>query len=188
MKQFLLYASMFVLLLGFGCGSDDDFNPVTFIGREDGWVVNAVNSDFQVQADAAIAALTDEQLSAAGLTRAELTATYDARVATQTEVMDCDRDDVLYFLGNGEMRIIKGSVTCPETGDPTVLASFNNNNFTTDASATRIVVRRPNGGTIHTYAISILTVDQMQLDERRTITDTLVGEIVYDLSYVLIPN
>lgn len=188
MKQFFLCSSIFALSLGFGCVSDDDFNPISFIGREAGWVIETINSDFQVQADAAIAALTDEQISAAGLTRAELTASYNARVASLTQVDDCDRDDVLFFLDDGQMRIIKGSITCMGAGDPTVLASFNNNVYSTDSGATRMTIRRPDGTIIHNYSINSLTPERMQLDERRTVADTLVGDIIYDLSYLLMPD
>lgn len=188
MKQFILFALIAAAFISTGCGSDDDFNPISFIGREAGWIIETINSDFQVQADAAIAALTDEQLSAAGRTRAELTASFNARVATQTQVEDCDRDDILFFLESGQMSILRGSVTCPEAGDPTVLAPFNNNTYTTNAAATRMTVRRLDGTIIHNYSITSLTPERMQLEERRTVADTLVGEVVYDISYGLVPN
>ncbi len=186
MKQF--YFGFLVLLLSAACGDDDDINPISFIGNDNGWIIESVVSDFQAQADAAIAALTEAQLMNAGRTRAEIQEQFDALIATQTGVEACDLDDILFFVENGEMRIIKGNVDCPEPGNPTVLAPFNQNNYTTNADATLMTVRRSDGLTLGVYTIVELTADVMQLDQRRSVTDTLVGVVAYDFSYRLQSN
>lgn len=184
MKQSYLLLLLTVLLIA-ACGNDDSINPISFIGNDNGWVIESVTSDYQVQADAAIAALTEEALMMAGRTRAEVQAQFDASIATQTNVEDCDRDDLLFFVDNGEMRVIKGNVICAEPGDPTVLAIFNQNNYSTNADATRMTIRRSDGSTVGVYDITELTADIMQLDQRRTVTDTLVGPVEYDFQFRL---
>lgn len=192
MKNFpslLLLSGITFATLSFStCGSDDDVNPISFIGRDFGWAIESVTSDFQERADAAIAALTDEEIAAAGRTRAEITETFNTIVDRETNVDDCDRDDGLFFVDNGEIRVLKGDVMCPEAGDPSVLDPFNNLNYVTNADATMMMVRFPGGALQSTYTIVELRDGLLELEQRRTVTDTLVGSVAYDISYRLTGN
>ena len=189
MKRFpflLISFSLLLAALSFSaCGGDDDVNPITFIGRPFGWAIVSVTSDFQQQTDAAIAALTDEEIAAAGRTRAEITEAYNTIIARQTNVDDCDLDDGLFFVDNGEVRVLKGDVICPEAGDPSVLGTFDGNNYITNADATEMTIRFPGGMVQSIYTISVLTDGMMELEQRRVVSDTLVGDVRYDISYRL---
>ncbi|MFK8162789.1 MAG: hypothetical protein AB8H12_10035 [Lewinella sp.] len=192
MKQSITFFFLFVLTLTTisfsSCGGDDDVNPIAFIGRDFGWAIESVNSNFQESADAAIAALSDEDIAAAGRTRAGITASFDTLIATQTNVEACDLDDALFFIENGAVQILKGDVMCPETGDPSVFAPFNNTNYSTNFDASVMTFRRSDGSTQGVYDVVVLVEGMMQLDQRRVISDTLVGNVEYDISYRLTGN
>lgn len=192
MKRFpslLISFSLLLAVLSFStCGDDEGVSPISFIGRPFGWTIQSVTSDFQQQADAAIAALTDEEISAAGRTRAEITEEYNFTISQQTSVDDCDLDDGLFFADNGEMRVLQGDVRCPESGDPSVVGVFNNFNYITNADATEMTIRFPGGSFQSTYTITELTNEIMELEQSRVISDTLVGDVVYDISYRLTGN
>jgi hypothetical protein len=192
MKRFPFLFITFSLLLAAlsfsSCGDDDDVNPISFIGRPVGWSLESVTSNFQQQADAAIAAITDEEIAAAGRTRAEITETFNTIIARETNFDDCDRDDGLYFVDNGEVRVLQGDVICPEPGDPSVMASFDGNNYITNAAGTEMTIRFP-GGTIQSrYNIPVLMDGLMELEQQRTVSDTLVGDVEYDINYRLLGN
>ena len=63
MKQLSLLSLLFVLFLTSACVDDDGGNPIAFIGRADGWVIDNVDTDFGAKATAAINALTDEEIA-----------------------------------------------------------------------------------------------------------------------------
>jgi hypothetical protein len=187
--SFLISLSLLLAALSFSaCGDDDNVSPITFIGRPFGWELAAVTSDFQQQADAAISALTDEEIAAAGRTRAEIVETFNTIIARETNFDDCDRDDNLVFVDNGEIRVLKGAVICPEPGDPSVMAPFDNNNYITNADATQMTVRFPGGAVQSIYTITVLLDGLMELEQRRTVADTLVGVVAYEISYRLTGN
>jgi hypothetical protein len=192
MKRFTSYLvslSLILAVLSFSTsGDDDNVNPRTHLGRTFGWALTSVTSDFQQQAEAAIAALTDEEISAAGRTRAEITESFNTIIARETNFEDCDRDEALVFIDNGEIRVQKGDVLCPEPGDPSVIGSFNNKNYTTNADATEMTIRFPDGAFNSIYTITVLTDEIMELEQRRTVSDTLVGDVMYNISYRLSGN
>jgi hypothetical protein len=192
MKQFpslLITFSLLLAALSFStCGSDDDVSPITYIGRPTGWVIESVTSDFQQQADAAIAALTDEEIAAAGRTRAEIIEGFNTIIARETSFDDCDRDDGLFFVDNGEVRILQGDVICPGVGDPSVLAPFDNKNYITNAAGTEMTIRFPGGMVQSRYNMPVLMDGLMELEQQRTVSDTLVGDVRYDINYRLIGN
>jgi hypothetical protein len=192
MKRFPFYLISFSLVLAVlsvsTCGDDEGVSPISHIGRPFGWTIESVTSDFQQQADAAIAALTDEDIAAAGRTRAEITDDYNAIIAGQTNVDDCDLDDGLFFADIGEIRVLQGNVFCPEPGDPSVLGIFDNLNYITNADATEMTIRFPGGAFQSTYTIIELTNEIMELEQRRVISDTLVGNVEYDINYRLTGN
>jgi hypothetical protein len=186
MKQFtLLLFGLF--LLSSGCGGDDD-NRLTLIGRADGWRVASVSSDLESLADAAIAALTEEQLSTDSRTRADIQQQYDLRIARETQVDDCDKDEILFFIENGQMRIIRGNVPCPEPGDPNVLVGFNDNFYQSDFDATQLVFRTSGGDQLATYEVLELTSSIFRLQTERTVIDSLVPTLVYQVAYTLEAN
>lgn len=191
MKRFpslLISFSLILAALSFStCGNDDDVSPITYIGRAGGWTISTINSDFQQQADAAIAALSDEEIAAAGRTRAEITEAYNTTIARETNIDDCDLDDGLFFVDNGEVRVFQGDVFCPEPGDPTVLAPFDADyNYRTNADATEMTIRFPGGQVQSVYNITELLDGLIELEQRRILADTLVGDVRYDISYRLI--
>lgn len=188
MNRPFLLLTFLVLCLTVGCDDDDGLSPITNIGRVDGWRVHLIFSDFATQAEDAIANVSDAALAAADTTRSEISAAYAARVAQVTDVDDCDRDDVVIFSTDGATGVVQGGVTCPGTGDPTVLFPFRGLNFATDADATELRLRNAQGQTVSTYEIRTLTGDRFILGQRRTVVDTLLGDFTYDIEYQLIAD
>lgn len=184
MKQFFLLTLALAITLFSACGDDDDVNPVVFIGNPNGWTIQSIESNFQAQADAAIADLTDEELMAANRTRAEVTAIFNDRVADVTEVDPCDQDDGLFFSGQGATQLLRRFTPCPD-GDLNVLDVFHAKAYGLNAGATSITFRDVNGSNPDTYDVDELTATNFSLSKTRTVSDTLVGSFMYDIQYNL---
>lgn len=184
MKQ-LFFFLLPLLFLAAACGDDDDLDPIFNIGRADGWQVTLVDSDFAEKADAAIAAVSEADLQAANRTREELESTYAVFVARETLVEDCDRDDILFFLENGQMRIIKEGAVCPGPGDPNVLIGFNDNFFSTNLAATELTIRDVNDVLLAEYVIEELNSEVFRLGTNRMAPDSLLGNFTYNVTYSL---
>jgi len=186
MKQLLFLFS--VLILVASCGEDDDgLGRITFIGRADGWKIVSINSNLESSSAAALADLTDAELAAANQTREEVAERLGTVTEEQTAVDDCDRDDIIFFLENGQMRIIRGGVTCPG-GDLTVLEDFNDNFFSTDLAATELKIRNPDGVDQFMFSINELTADSFVFSGTRIYVDGLVGAVNYEIAYTLEAN
>ncbi|MBC6995185.1 hypothetical protein QWY85_05650 [Neolewinella lacunae] len=185
-KYFFVFA---LLVLGLSnCGEPDTIGRVSFIGRADGWRADAVESNLESLAASAIAQLSDAQIAATGRTRESIQAQYDLRVTRETMVEDCDRDDLIFFLDNGQMRIIFGNVGCPDPQDPGILAGFNDNFYRADLDATRFELLRPDQSLIANFEVLELTENVFRLETTRTVTDSLVGTINYDWALRLVAN
>ncbi|MEL7163099.1 MAG: hypothetical protein AAFN92_20230 [Bacteroidota bacterium] len=178
----LLLATLF---LSSGCGNDDDVPIITIIGRQDGWSVTDVESDFAAQANAAITAATDEELANDTRTRADIQAQFDLLVAQETAVDDCDRDDALLFRSDGLMQLFRGDVICPGTGDPHVLDGLKNFFYSTDIDGTRMRIRNLDNETVTTYDILELSEDAFRFKNNRVVEDSTVGPVLYELTYSL---
>lgn len=187
MKQFLFLLSLLFLIAS--CGDDDGgLGRITFIGIPNGWVIASVESDLGAKSSAAVAAVSEEDLSMANTTRGELEQRFQNLTNEETGVDDCDRDDVLFFLENSQMRIIKGMVTCPGAGDPTVLMDFNDNFYSSDLQATRMNVRSPDDVELGVYTIEELDANNFRLSTTKTYSDLLVGSFTYELTYIMRAN
>ncbi len=184
MKQFLLLSLALTIGLFSGCGDDDDVNPIVFIGAVDGWMIQSVTSDFQAQADAAIAGVSDADLMAASLTRAELTTTYNTRVADATQVEACDQDDGLFFSADGATQLLRRFEFCPD-GDLNVLDRFHARGYSLTGDASSITFRDLVGGSPDVYDIEELSATKLRFSQTRMVTDTLVGTFMYDIAYDL---
>ncbi|MTB51073.1 hypothetical protein [Lewinella sp. W8] len=190
MRQLFLLLAAAAVIFHSGCTDNtDELGPITNIGRENGWVISSASTTLETVADGRIANLTDQEISDAGETRENLQQTYAARAAAQAGVDDCDRDDVLFFLENGAMRIIQGDMQCPEPGDPTVLSPFNDNFYVTDLDGTFMVVRNEEGTLIDEYTIVSISGTQFVVTATRELRlDNLVGAFNYTTTYEMIPN
>ncbi len=184
MKQFFLLALALTITLFSACGDDDDVNPIIFIGAVDGWMIQTVTSDFQAQADAAIANVTDEEFMTANLTRAEVTATFNTRVANVTQVEPCDQDDGLFFSADGATQLLRRFEFCPD-GDLNVLDVFHARAYSLTANASSITFRDANGANADTYDVDELTATKLRFSKTRSVEDTLVGTFMYDVEYDL---
>ena len=187
MKQFFLITLALTITLFSACADDDDTNPIIFIGNPDGWMIQSVDSDFQAKADAAIANLTDEELMAASRTRAEVTATYNDRVANVTNVDPCDQDDGLFFSADGATQLLRRFEFCPD-GDLNVLDVFHARAYALNAGATSITFRDANGANADVYDVNELSAASLRLSKTRSVADTLVGTFMYDIQYNLTAN
>lgn len=186
MKQFYIL-SVLVLFFASGCLEDPEISPISRIGRPQGWFVNAVVSNFDTQVAAAIASTDDASFSAADTTRAGVTAIYEARIAAITQVEACDRDDIIFFLQEGPIRIIQMLEQCPEAGDPTVLARFQDRTWSTDGTATILRIR--NGGVNQAvYEVLEITDQDFRIRDTREVVDTLIGTFTYDIEYQMKPG
>ncbi|MEL6846286.1 MAG: hypothetical protein AAFP02_24020 [Bacteroidota bacterium] len=190
MRQLFTLLVVAAALLYTGCTDNTgELGPITNIGRENGWIISSASSTLLTEATTRIANLTDQEISDAGETRENLMATYAAEADTQAEVNDCDRDDVLFFLENGAMRIIQGDMACPELGDPTVLSPFNDNFYVTDLEGTFMVVRTEDGTLVDEYTIVTITANQFVVTAARELRlDNLVGAFNFTTTYEMIPN
>lgn len=187
MKQFLFLLS-FVFLIA-SCGDDDGgLGRITFIGIPGGWVIASVESDLGAKSSAAVASTTDENINMANLTRAELEQRFQDLTDEETGVDDCDRDDILFFLDNGQMRIIKGVVTCPGVDDPTILMGFNDNFYSTDLGATMMTVRSADDVGLGVYTIEELDANNFRLTTTKSYSDLLVGSFTYEITYSMRAN
>lgn len=182
MKQFFLLILALTVLFFSGCGDDEDLNPIIFISPIDGWQIQTVTSDFQAQADAAIAAVTEEELMVANLTRAEVTAIFDERVANTTQVEACDQDDGLFFSPEGATQLLRRFEFCPD-GDLNVLDIFHARAYSLTASASSITFRNVDGTNADTYDVDELAQTKLRFSQTRTVSDTLVGTFMYDIEY-----
>lgn len=190
MKQLTLLALLLVCLAP-GCADDDDdtlFNRIALIGRADGWRLGEVVSDMDQVVNGAIDALTEEELADDPRDRDELRLQYAPIIRTATQVNDCDRDDVLFFVENGVLRIIQGDVPCGSGGDPNPLARFNNRTYTTDAQATEILIRATSGELLGTYDIEMLNDDLFAFEREVTVADSVFTDVRYSIRYELVPN
>ena len=185
MKQFFLLTLALTITLFAGCGNDDDdVNPIVFIGTIDGWMIEAVTSNYQAQADAAIASVTEEDLAAAGLTRAEVTSIFNTRIADATQVEPCDQDDGLFFSPEGATQLLRRFEFCPD-GDLNVLDVFHARAYSLTGDASQITFRALNGSNADVYNIDELSVAKFRFGKTRTVSDTLVGTFMYDIEYDL---
>ena len=182
MKQFFLSLMALTILTFSACGDDDDVNPIIFIGAVDGWMIESVTSDFQARADAAVAAVTDEALAAAGRTRAEVTEDFNQRVADATQVEDCDQDDGLFFSADGATQLLRRFTVCPD-GDLNVLDRFHARAYALTADAASLTFRDASGSNPDTYAVEELTATKLRISQVRTLEDSLVGTFMYDIEY-----
>lgn len=188
MKQLSLLSLLFVLFLTSACVDDDGGNPIAFIGRADGWVIDNVDTDFGTKATAAINALTDEEIADDPRTRDAIVADYETRARTASQVDDCDRDDILFFVQNGVMRIILGNVPCAEDGDASPLAVFNDKIYSSNTDASEITIREPNGQFIDRFTVLELTEDRFTIETQRTVPDSLLSDLNYMIQYNMIAN
>ncbi|MCX8210669.1 MAG: hypothetical protein OTI34_06470 [Lewinella sp.] len=187
MKQFFFIILTLTITFFSACADDDDVNPIVFIGNFDGWTIQSVDSDFQAKADAAIANLTDEELMAAGRTRAEVTATYNDRVANVTNVDPCDQDDGLFFSTEGATQLLRRFTLCPD-GDLNVLDVFHARAYSLNAGVTSIIFRDANGANADAYDVDELSAANFSLSKTRSVSDALVGTFMYDIQYNLMAN
>ncbi len=187
MKQ--LFFLLTIVLFISSCGDDDGgLGRITFIGRDAGWVIASINSDLGEKSSAAVAATSDEDIATTGQTRAEVEQQFMDLTSTETSVDNCDRDDVLFFLDNGQMRIIQGADACPEDGDPTVLMGFHDNFYSSDLEATMLTVRSDDGVELGTYTVEELNANTFSLRTTRAFSNLLVGSFTYEVSYTLEAN
>ena len=184
MKQFFLLTLALTITLFSACGDDDNVNPIVFIGNPDGWMIQTVTSDFQARADAAIAAVTDQELIDAGLTRTEVTDIYNTRVADATQVEPCDQDDGLFFSADGATQLLRRFTFCPD-GDLNVLDGFHARAYSLNGNATMITFRDVDGSNADVYTIEELSATSLGMSQTRTVTDTLLGTFMYDIDYEL---
>lgn len=182
MKQFFLLSLALTISLFSACGDDDNLNPIIFIGAVDGWMIQTVTSDFQSQADAAIAAVTDQEFMDAGFTRAEVTELYNTRVANATQVEPCDQDDGLFFSADGATQLLRRFTFCPD-GDLNVLDRFHARAYSLNANASMITFRDANGANADVYTVEELSATTLAMSQARTVTDTLIGTFMYDIDY-----
>lgn len=190
MKQIAIL-SFLILLLAAGCGSDDDdgfFNRIAQIGRLDGWIINEVISDYGAKVNDAIDALTDEEIAADPRSREELRMQYAALIRTATVVDDCDRDDVLFFLDNGLMRIILGDDACGTEGDPNPLARFHDRTYSVNIDATEMSVRANTGVFLGLYELDELNSGVFSFETEASVADSIFTNLTYNIRYELIPN
>ncbi|TXF91647.1 hypothetical protein FUA23_00245 [Neolewinella aurantiaca] len=187
MKQFLLFSLALTITLFSACGDDDDVSPLVFIGNPDGWMIETIESDYQAQADAAIAGVTDEEFAAAGRTRAGVAAEYDSLVAIVTLVEPCDQDDGLFFSVEGATQLLRRFEIC-ENGDLNVLDVFHARAYALNASATTITFRDVTGANPVVYDVDELSENNLSFSGTRMVSDTIVGDFSYDIQYNLIAN
>lgn len=187
MKQFFLITLALTITLFSACGDDDDVNPIIFIGNPDGWTIQTVTSDFQAQADAAIANVTDEAFMTAGRTRAEVTVIYNDLVADVVNVDPCDQDDGLFFSADGATQLLRRFEFCPG-GDLNVLDVFHARAYTFNANATSLTFRDANGSNADVYDVDELSAANLRFSKTRSVVDTLVGTFMYDIEYSLTGN
>ncbi|WP_273445335.1 hypothetical protein [Neolewinella agarilytica] len=188
MKQFFFLLTIVLFITSCGGDDDGDLGRITFIGRDAGWVIASINSDLGEKSSAAVAATSDEDIAMTGQTRAEVEQQFIDLTLAETSVDNCDRDDVLFFLDNGQMRIIQGAEVCPEAGDPTVLMGFNDNFYSSDLGATMLVIRSDDGVELETYTVEELNASTFSLRTTRTFSNLLVGSFTYEVSYTLQAN
>jgi hypothetical protein len=187
MKQFFFITLALTITLFSACNDDDDVNPIIFIGNPDGWMIQTVTSNFQAQADAAIASVTDEALMTAGLTRAEVTTIYNERVANVVNVDPCDQDDGLFFSADGATQLLRRFTFCPD-GDLNVLDVFHAKSYTLNANATSLTFRDANGANGDLYDVGELSAANLRFGRTRSVSDTLVGTFMYNIEYSLSAN
>lgn len=192
MKQLSLLAFLLVLLVS-ACGDDDDdgdllFDRIARIGRADGWRLASVDSDFDARVNAAIDGLTDEQIAADTRTRDDLRQQYSPFIRAATTVDECDRDDILFFVQNGAMRIIGGDVECPVGGDPSPILRFNDRTYTTDGTASELTVRASSGELTGVYEIFDLTDEQFNFGTEVEVQDSIFTDLTYSIRYNLVAN
>jgi hypothetical protein len=183
MKQFFLLTLALSVTLFAGC-VEDDVNPIVFIGAADGWMIESVTSNYQAQADAAIASVTDETFAAADTTRAEVTAIYNTRVANATQVEPCDQDDGLFFSPQGATQLLRRFDIC-QNGDLNVLDVFHARAYSLTGDASTITFRDVTGANSDAYNVDELTATKLRFSKTRTVEDTLIGTFMYDIAYDL---
>ena len=174
-----------LLVLGTACvGDDDDDLPaITRIGRADGWFVDAINSDYRAAFEQQLASVSDQALAERDTSRAGITAATLPRIEQATSVDDCDRDDTIFFLGNGAISVIEGAVACP-AGEPSITDFFDGNVFSTDFAGTEFRLRRSDGTLVGDFAITRLD-DSFVFRRTVSVQDSVIGGYAYDLEFVL---
>lgn len=187
MKRFTLFASLLVLF-SLGCGEDSTINPISQIGRADGWKISAITSDMEQKVDAAIAALTDEQINADPRSREELEQEYEERISTTTIVDECDRDDVFFFVSNGTMRLILLGANCPADGFSHPLFVFNDRTYSVNNDASEVTIRSSGGVFLDRFNVVEISENSFILEGPRSISDTIFTDLTYQIRYDLIPE
>ena len=184
-RLFLLLVCSF-LFFALACGDDDDLSPITNIGRQDGWFVQAVDSDFASRFDAQLAALPDAFFADNDTTRTGVEAIYADRIERLTNVEACDRDDILFFFPDGEILTAKGDVTCDAPGDPSVTDYFDRLFYAASADGSTFRLRTRDNAEIGRFDVSVLNGDRFVFARDVTVTDTLIGDFTYALEYDLV--
>lgn len=187
MKRFIPFAA-FLVLFALGCDDDTTINPISQIGRADGWRLSSISSDVEEKVDAAIAGLSDEQIDADPRSREAIEQEYEERVRTLTVIDDCDRDDAFFFVSSGIMRLILQGVSCPEDGDPNPLSAYNDRTYSLNNDATELTVRSSGGVFLDRFNIVEVNGSNLVFEGPRTIADSLFTDLSYQIRYDLIPN
>lgn len=182
MKYFAYALLATACLLTSACLDDDDQGPITSIGRADGWFIESVTTDFQERFEDALAAVDDGTLAAADTTREAISDAY-ARDIAEVDVDDCDRDDALFFLGDGQFTIIFGPNDCPDNLN--TLSFFVGQRYATDLAGTSLRLRNTDGMLLATYDIETINGDEFIFSRTVTVIDTLLGDFNYEVEYEL---
>lgn len=183
MKSIVTLLAVGLLLLAASCDDDDPFNPLTTLSRFDGWFLVSVESDFAAQVDAAVAAVSDEDLLQLGQTRAELRAEFDDEIAAVTGVEDCELDNVIFF-DQGVVAVIENGQPCPAGSGPDVLVDFNPRRYSSDLEVTRLTLNDDDGTFFTEYTVTTITPEAFSLQQDRTVTGNLVlPNFTYSITY-----
>lgn len=185
MKNFALLA-LLILFLSSGCDDDDMINPISQIGRADGWRISSISSDMETQVNAALAGLTDADIDADPRSREALEAEYAERVSTTTIVDDCDRDDLFFFVSTGIMRLILQGETCAADGDPHPLSAYNDRTYSLNNDASEITIRSAGGAFLDRFSVTEVTANTLSFEGERTVGDSIFTDLTYQIRYDLI--
>ncbi|MEM6770859.1 MAG: hypothetical protein AAF597_09770 [Bacteroidota bacterium] len=187
MKRITLLAACFVFL-SLGCGGDMEVNPIAQIGRADGWLLASITSDMETQVDAAIAALTDEQIDNDPRSRENIEAEYETAVRRTTVVDACDQDDLFFFFNTGVFRLISSGVACAAGSDANPLSEYQDLSYSVNSEATELTIRTNGGVFRDRFTFVEITPDRLVFEGPRVIRDSLFNDLTYQIRYDLIAN
>ena len=184
MSRLYFLLPLILIFLASACDDDDsELGRITIIGRNDGWAVENINSDFRAKYQAAIDGTDDAVFTAADTTRTAVAFAYEEQASRLIDVEACDRDDAIFFFGDGEILNAKLGTDCPD--DRSVTDPFNQLFYSSDLNVDNLRLRDARGQAVATYAVSTLNESEWVFSRTVSVADTLIGNFNYELEYEL---